>query len=250
VSCAGAALWKSQARTSRHLSTPKRLTPSRPSPAPTLAAQLQTDPAATHLSAFSKRWGRSRSTLLRILRSHAARPLRPFSEARRREPAVVCQQPPVVGSTVRWSPTVTTNAVDATIGTVANHKPASAVSGEQSDRQPSPPASRPCGPGLAVVDRPALRAEQVRVDRNWGARCATKAGPALCRRRRGRGETMGISCPPSGRSRWPLTSTYPYLGCAFSGARPVFAVAMRVGIWLRGPERLGGAQSRCLGCGV
>jgi hypothetical protein len=43
--------------------------------------------------------GRFRSTLLWILRSHAARPLRPFSEAPRREPATVCQQPPVVGST-------------------------------------------------------------------------------------------------------------------------------------------------------
>ena len=81
------------------------------------------DPAATHLSAFSS--DGVRSTLLWILRSHAARPLRPFREARRREPAVVCQQPPVVGSTVRWSPTVTTNAVDATIATVAKEKPCS-----------------------------------------------------------------------------------------------------------------------------
>lgn len=58
------------------------------------------DPAATHLCAFSE--------VLGPLPVHASvdspKPrrqaaLRPFSEVRRREPAVVCQQPPVVGST-------------------------------------------------------------------------------------------------------------------------------------------------------
>ena len=48
-----------------------------------------------HLSASSEVMGRFRSTFPKP-RRQAASPLR---EARRREPAVVCQQPPVVGST-------------------------------------------------------------------------------------------------------------------------------------------------------
>jgi hypothetical protein len=86
-------------RTSRHLGAPKRLARvarllARPS-----RRSWRRDPAATHLSPFSEVGGPFRSTLLWILRSHAARPLRPFRQARRREPAVICPEPPVVAST-------------------------------------------------------------------------------------------------------------------------------------------------------
>ena len=90
----------SQARTSRHLSTPKRLARvARLLPRPSRRSwRPEIPPRRTSLRS-RKYWGRFPSTLPWILRSHAGRPLRPFGEARRREPAVVCQQPPVVGST-------------------------------------------------------------------------------------------------------------------------------------------------------
>jgi hypothetical protein len=78
--------------TSRHLGTPKRLARGAPSPAPTVETGGR---AATHLSTFSDDGAASGPRF----RSHAGRPLRPFGEARRRESAVVCQQPPVVRST-------------------------------------------------------------------------------------------------------------------------------------------------------
>ena len=99
MSCAGAGsveVTGADVQAPQYAETPR---PSRPSPAPTLAAQLETgDPAATHLSAFSEVMG-PLPVHASVFRSHAGRPLRPFREARRREPAVVCQQPPVVGST-------------------------------------------------------------------------------------------------------------------------------------------------------
>ena len=100
MSCAGAGSVDVKARTSRHLSTPKRLARvARLLPRPSRRS-WRPDPAATHLSAFSE--------VLGPLPVHASvdspnprrqAALRPFSEVRRREPAVVCQQPPVVGST-------------------------------------------------------------------------------------------------------------------------------------------------------
>ena len=89
VSCAGAGsveVTGADVQAPQYAETPR---PSRPSPAPTLAAPLETgDPAATHLSAFSE--------VLGPLPVHASvdspKPcrqaaLRPFREARRREPA-------------------------------------------------------------------------------------------------------------------------------------------------------------------
>ena len=109
MSCPGAGSVDVTGGTSRHLSTPKRLARvARLLPRPSRRS-WRPDPAATHVSALSE--------VLGPLPVHASvdspKPrrqaaLRPFSEVRRREPAVVCQQPPVVGSTARWSPTVTT----------------------------------------------------------------------------------------------------------------------------------------------
>jgi len=63
-------------------------------------------------------------------------------EERRREPAVVCQRPAVVGSEQFGGHG---HAADAAIATVAKRKATSTISGEQSDRQPSVGASRPTG---------------------------------------------------------------------------------------------------------
>ena len=100
ASCPGAGSVDVTGGTSRHLSTPKRLARvARLLPRPSRRS-WRPDPAATHVSAFSE--------VMEPLPVHASvdspKPrrqaaLRPFSEVRRREPAVVCQQPPVVGST-------------------------------------------------------------------------------------------------------------------------------------------------------
>ena len=95
--------------------------PSRPSPAPTLAAQLET--------------GSRRDARLRVLEVMGPLPvhasvdspkprrqaaLRPFSEVRRRGAGGRLSAAAGCGEhAASWSPTVTTNAVDATIGTVA-----------------------------------------------------------------------------------------------------------------------------------
>ena len=107
ASCAGAVLWKSQARTSRHLTTPKRLARvARPLPRPSRRS-WRPDPAATHLSAFSE--------VMRPLTVHA------FSPKPRRQAAAPVQASaaPRAGGrlsaaagcgehTVPWSPTATT----------------------------------------------------------------------------------------------------------------------------------------------
>jgi hypothetical protein len=99
VSCAGAGSVDLTAGTSTRLSTPKRLARvARLLPRPCRRVGDRIPPRRTSPRSRSD-CGRFRSTLLWILRSHAGRPLRPFRQARRREPAVVCQQPPVVGIT-------------------------------------------------------------------------------------------------------------------------------------------------------
>ena len=96
MSCAGAVLWMSQAGRPG-TSVRRNASPESPVSCPdTRGAAGDRDPAATHLSAFSEVM---RPLPVHVFRSHAGRPLRPFREARRREPAVVCQQPPVVRST-------------------------------------------------------------------------------------------------------------------------------------------------------
>ena len=100
ASCPGAGSVDVTGGTSRHLSTPKRLARvARLLPRPSRRS-WRPDPAATHVSAFSEVMGPlpvHASVDSPKPRRQAA--LRPFSEVRRREPAVVCQQPPVVGST-------------------------------------------------------------------------------------------------------------------------------------------------------
>src|SRR4030081_1581666 len=109
----------SKARTSRHLSTPKRLARgARLLPRPSRRS-WRPDPAATHVSAFSEVMGPlpvHASVDSPKPRRQAA--LRPFSEVRGREPAVVCQQPPVVGAHRSVVTDSHDHAVDATIGTV------------------------------------------------------------------------------------------------------------------------------------
>ena len=75
MSRAGAVLWKSQARTSRHLSTPKRLARvARLLPRPSRRSWRPEIPTRRTSPRSLKYRGRFRSTLLWILRSHAARP--------------------------------------------------------------------------------------------------------------------------------------------------------------------------------
>ena len=90
------ALWKSQARTSRHLSPPKRLARvARLLPRRSRRRRRPEIPPRRTSPRSPKRRGRFRSTFPKPRRQAAS----PFREARRREPAVVRQQPPVVGST-------------------------------------------------------------------------------------------------------------------------------------------------------
>ena len=94
-------------------------------------------------------------------------------EARRREPAVVCEQPSVVRAHNSGIAGGDGHAVGATIATVAKHNPASAFSLEQSDRQLSAGASRRTGRYSSVgasgeehVSRPN------RKDLRWARRVA------------------------------------------------------------------------------
>ena len=120
VSCAGAGsveVTGADVQAPQYAETPR---PSRPSPAPTLAAQLETgDPAATHLSAFTEAMGP-----LPVHVSEATPAGRCARSGRRgREPAVVCQQPPVVRSPQSGrSPAVTATRSGATIATVAKER--------------------------------------------------------------------------------------------------------------------------------
>ena len=116
------ALWKSQARTSRHLSPPKRLARVARLPAPTLAAQLQTgDPSATHLSAFSEATG---TLPLHVFRSHAGRPLRRYGKrgAASRRSSVSSRR--LWGAHSSVVANSHDHAVDLTVETVANQQSA------------------------------------------------------------------------------------------------------------------------------
>ena len=110
MSCAGAGsveVTGADVQAPQYAETPR---PSRPSPAPTLAAQLETgDPAATHLSAFSEVMGPlpvHASVDSPKPRRQAAAPVQGGATPRirgRLSAAAGCGE-----HTVRWSPTVTT----------------------------------------------------------------------------------------------------------------------------------------------
>ena len=105
VSCAGAVLWKSQARTSRHLRTPNRLARiARLLPRPSRRSWRREIPPRRTSPRSLKYWGRFRSTFPKPRRQAAAR-VRGSATPRaggRLSAAAGCGE-----HTVRWSPAVT-----------------------------------------------------------------------------------------------------------------------------------------------
>ena len=92
---------------------------------------------------------------------------------------VVCGQPPLYGSHNSTIPGAHAEAVNATAANVAKRKPASTVSGEQSDRQRSAGASRQTGALLASsTDSDSARKRGRRPPRSMCVRLAQSgSGP-------------------------------------------------------------------------
>ena len=205
------ALWKSQARTSRHLSTPKRLAqvarllprPSRRSWRPEIPPRRTSPRSRSNGAASGPRF-----------RSHAGRPLRPFGEPRHRESAVVCQQPPVVGSTQFGGRRQSRpRGVGATIGTVALRSRGTERRRRQVRRLCSRPGRSTAGAALVANHSPSAGDQ----DDRGVALAIVRSAPARDQSSRAQRRTPALATGRLRERRWPTSLSPPRRACVGSG---------------------------------